>query len=290
MLLASDFIHLCLPLHQDREFGLQLLHLGLEPCRSRSGLVDFGGHLGEVVVQLPLLCLGLRHLLVAICLLRRFASSLIFQLCDHVRDQCLHLGEGILPSGRAEAEDSRNARGQLRKCRRVVFLGQPLDQGDDFHVGEVGTCAQTRCDSSATLELKEGVRLINSSGCSARQQLLGFRNHGKLLLTGSVCGLVICRGLHAIGIRELEPLLAVSDVLDCLGKVALGCSFRLGGSCFGGFLIIQIIVVGCNLIFKRLFQHLVVMFCVGLGLTETAQLLLCLLLQILEDLDDVVAM
>mmetsp|Transcript_83035 Transcript_83035/g.267571 ORF Transcript_83035/g.267571 Transcript_83035/m.267571 type:complete len:205 (-) Transcript_83035:970-1584(-) len=144
MSLHADFVHDRLLLRQSRQLGLEHAHLLLELRRLRGVLVDLGGELGDVVVQLALLgfCCGL--LLIAVRLLGGLLLGLLLQLGDHIRDQALDFTEDILTVGGAILCHSGDARSQLRQGCRVVPLRELTHHRDNFGIREVCTVLQAQ--------------------------------------------------------------------------------------------------------------------------------------------------
>mmetsp|Transcript_92027 Transcript_92027/g.233973 ORF Transcript_92027/g.233973 Transcript_92027/m.233973 type:complete len:236 (+) Transcript_92027:1270-1977(+) len=87
----------------------------------------------------------------------------------------------------------------------------------------------------------------------------------------------------------LQGLRRIGDVLHGRRQVALGGGPGLLGAGLGGLLVVELLAVGAHLVLQRLLQHVVVVLRVALGLAQTRKLLLGLLLQVLEHVEDVVA-
>mmetsp|Transcript_63313 Transcript_63313/g.166029 ORF Transcript_63313/g.166029 Transcript_63313/m.166029 type:complete len:324 (+) Transcript_63313:1223-2194(+) len=81
----------------------------------------------------------------------------------------------------------------------------------------------------------------------------------------------------------------IGDVLHGRRQVALGGGTGLLGAGLGGLLVLELLAVGTHLVLQRLLQHVVVVLGVALGLAQARKLLLGLLLQVLEHVEDVVA-
>mmetsp|Transcript_36950 Transcript_36950/g.80703 ORF Transcript_36950/g.80703 Transcript_36950/m.80703 type:complete len:361 (+) Transcript_36950:586-1668(+) len=282
--LRAHLVHVRLLLCQRGELTLQLLDLLLEAARLRRGLVNLRHQLRDIILKLALFLLCLRNLLVAVCLLTRLAVSLRLQPADKLRDQSLDLGKRILVSGGSVAEHCSDARGELCQRRGVMLLCKLLDEGDDLRVCQVRASAQLR--GLTLTQLEQGIALPHSTGRRRLQQLGGFGQDLELLRAGGHSCLVVCSGLHAVAVGQLERIFGACQVLVSTCKIGLGHGLGLLGSGQRRLFRCRILVVRRDLVFQGLLQHLVVVLGACLRFAQVAQLLLRLLLEILENIKD----
>mmetsp|Transcript_95044 Transcript_95044/g.220620 ORF Transcript_95044/g.220620 Transcript_95044/m.220620 type:complete len:213 (+) Transcript_95044:1099-1737(+) len=138
-------------------------------------------------------------------------------------------------------------------------------------------------------QLNHGVCLF---GCPSRgilQDLFGFCNHLELLVTSFDSGLVVSSGLHAVGAGHLESGFAVSKILLSAVQVTFRSGFGLCRGRLGGLLILQVLGISSGLVSEALLQHGKVVERICFRLAQTGQLLLGLLLQVLQHVDNALA-
>mmetsp|Transcript_110384 Transcript_110384/g.355969 ORF Transcript_110384/g.355969 Transcript_110384/m.355969 type:complete len:644 (-) Transcript_110384:51-1982(-) len=279
---GAERVHLGLLLHQLRERRPKLLHLGPEVSRLGSRLVDLGGHLGQIIVQLALLGLCLRDLLIAIGLLRRLTRGFALQLGNHISDQRLHLGKGVLAGGGAETDHRRDAGGELRQGRGMVILGQALDQGDDLRPCKIRAGLHRR----AGVHLEQRVGLLDRPRRRLRQDLLRGGDGLQLLAARGHSRLVVRRRRHARRLGSVLIRQGVRQVPLRDLQIALGRGLALHGGGLLGLLVVHVLGVLVHLVLQRLREHFVIMLCIDLCLAHVCELALGLLLEVLQDVDD----
>merc|ERR1719220_3091200 len=101
--LLPNTIHLSLATRERCEFSLERLHVLLQLSRLGGSPVDSRRHFRDVCFKLTFFRLCLGQLFVAVRLLGRITTSLLFQSSYHVRNETLHLGKRISTS-RSEAK------------------------------------------------------------------------------------------------------------------------------------------------------------------------------------------
>mmetsp|Transcript_7257 Transcript_7257/g.18254 ORF Transcript_7257/g.18254 Transcript_7257/m.18254 type:complete len:383 (-) Transcript_7257:396-1544(-) len=277
MLLHAQTVHLGLLLREGRELALQDLHLLLELGGLGGGLVDRGGHLLDVRLELALLGLCLLHLLIAITFLRCLLIGFALELFDHRLNHALDLAERVLMVPGAVLCDGGDARRQLRQGRRVILPGEALDHAGDS-VARAGR------------NLKQRVALRGGSAGGLHQDLLRLRDDLELLGPGDDSGLVVCGGAHACPAGAGELGRGVLQVLDRHLQVAFGSRLCLLGLGHGRLLIIHVLGV-CRLLGIQTLLHQVIVLLGGaLGLAQVAELRLGLVLHVLEDFNDAAAL
>mmetsp|Transcript_59377 Transcript_59377/g.193736 ORF Transcript_59377/g.193736 Transcript_59377/m.193736 type:complete len:468 (-) Transcript_59377:870-2273(-) len=240
--LKSDHVHLGLLLRQRPELGLQNLHVLFELCGLGSCLVDLGGQLGDVIVQLALLGLRLRHLLITVTLLVGLAASLFLQLGNHIRNEALDFAENILAVRSTEPRHSTDARGQLSQRRRVMLPCQVLHQGDHLGAHQVGAALHPEPRQGGRVELQQRVALRHSARRRLDKDLL--RLCDSLQLLGARCdsGLVVCSNSHASRMSSGKHIIGAREVFlghlqislgGCLALLGLRLSRLLGVNVLG---------------------------------------------------------
>merc|ERR1719401_3297571 len=91
---------------------------------------------------------------------------------------------------------------------------------------------------------------------------------------------------HAISVGSRQTCFPVFQLFDCCRKVALCCGLIFFCICFRLFLCVHVLGVCCHLILQRLFHHVIIMFSARLCFACIAQLALCLLLQVFQNIND----
>mmetsp|Transcript_6604 Transcript_6604/g.15166 ORF Transcript_6604/g.15166 Transcript_6604/m.15166 type:complete len:619 (+) Transcript_6604:125-1981(+) len=280
LLVRADLVHLGLRLGELRERLLQGGHLALQLCRAGGPLVDLGAQLLDLRNLVRFLLLVLAQLLVAIGLVVRVGCRLVLEFRDHVGDEALHLGKGVVAGGLARANRGGHAHGQLRQGLRILLLGQALNEAHRLEVREV----DARRDAGA--ELQEGVALLASPGGGLLEHLLGLCERLQLLVARFHLRLEGLGLLHAVGVQRGLGALVGGHVLRRRGKVALGLC--LGGTAGAQALlgIAQVGVTVLDLVLQILLQDLEVLQARGLRLPEAVELRVGLVQQVLERRDD----
>mmetsp|Transcript_92042 Transcript_92042/g.234027 ORF Transcript_92042/g.234027 Transcript_92042/m.234027 type:complete len:554 (+) Transcript_92042:417-2078(+) len=277
MCLHADFIHLGAGFGELAELILQLLHLRLQLGGLRGGLVDLGGQLGDVVVEFRLFRRSLGYLLITVRLLVGLLGHLLLQFSNHVHDERPNLSERVLA---AELDNRGDAGGELGEGGGMLGLGEFLDDGDDFGLAEV----------SAALHLDEGIALGHGTGARLLEDIHGRGQRLQLLAAGGHGLLVVGSDLQASALARLHRLLRVRELLPRNLEVARGAGLGLLRRGLAGLLLIHVLVVGGQLILKRLRQHVEVMLAVDLGLAQIRKLALRLLLHVLQHIHDASAL
>mmetsp|Transcript_95043 Transcript_95043/g.220614 ORF Transcript_95043/g.220614 Transcript_95043/m.220614 type:complete len:214 (+) Transcript_95043:1030-1671(+) len=157
---------------------------------------------------------------------------------------------------------------------------------DYLCVCKICTSLQTHANP---LGLDHGVGLLGSAPSRFLKHLSRLRNHLELLVTSFDSGLVVSSGLHAVGAGHLESGFAVSKILLSAVQVTFRSGFGLCRGRLGGLLILQVLGISSGLVSEALLQHGKVVERICFRLAQTGQLLLGLLLQVLQHVDNALA-
>merc|ERR1719323_267158 len=95
----TDAVHLSLFLGQCSQLSLQRLQLLLQLCSPGCCLVDFGCHLGYIILKLSLFGFSFRKLLIAISFFGSLVTSLLLKFGNHILDEPFDLGKRITSRG-----------------------------------------------------------------------------------------------------------------------------------------------------------------------------------------------
>mmetsp|Transcript_19658 Transcript_19658/g.29422 ORF Transcript_19658/g.29422 Transcript_19658/m.29422 type:complete len:446 (-) Transcript_19658:61-1398(-) len=287
LLRSTDLVHLSL---RGSHGGKRLLKSGdllLELSGLGGHLVHLCGKLFDLGCFLGLLLRRFLQLLVTISLVGCISSGILLQLGDELRNEVLHLGEGVgLACDAAALDDGGEALGQEAQSLRVIATGKVADSAHDFEDCQVRARAQ-RGD-----RLEEGCAI--AEGSSAVGGLLDCRLglSESLELLAPALGLllvVLCLG-EALLVQVCLGLRVGLQVLGGGSEVPLGCGLGLGSSC-GSLLGLGKVLVGeLDLVFQGLLQHFVVVEVGGLDLPGLGQVLLSRVQKLLQGLDDAAAL
>mmetsp|Transcript_4968 Transcript_4968/g.11274 ORF Transcript_4968/g.11274 Transcript_4968/m.11274 type:complete len:208 (-) Transcript_4968:1064-1687(-) len=195
VLLRPHLVEVQLRLGDLCELPLKLLDLAFQVDGLGLHLVYLGGEPLQASGQLVRLPLRFSHLLVAVRLVGCLAACLFLQFLEHLRNQSLHLREGVLAGAVTILDRGRNSYRQLREGRRLLLLGEAAHEVHHFEVGQVSPCGKVRAGCStgvaavaaAPVHLEERGRPVDSSARPCRglcKRLLCLCKRLQLFLPG----------------------------------------------------------------------------------------------------------
>mmetsp|Transcript_8560 Transcript_8560/g.24609 ORF Transcript_8560/g.24609 Transcript_8560/m.24609 type:complete len:615 (-) Transcript_8560:7-1851(-) len=290
LLVRPDLRRLCLRLRELRQRSLCSGNLLLELHRPRRHGVDLRRELVHLCGLLDALLIGLRHLLVAVGLVRRVSLRVTLQRHNHVTNQLLHLSEGVAACRSTGAHRRCHAACELCQGLRLLAAGETPHEAHRLEVGKIRRRAEA-ADTSHGPDLHERSlaqavgELLRTTG-HLTQHLLGLRHRAQLLPSALDLGLEISGLGLAILLQSAHRLLVRRQVLRRCLQLPLVAGLALALRRQALLRVAHGLVAELHLVLQALLEHLELVFRVDLLLPRVVQLRLGLIEQPLQGLDD----